>query len=808
MQQDLTSLDFAPPAAQPAEAAPATAEPPPLTTTAAADDPEPVTGTTVRSVLAGLTRPGEPTHSSWRLLIDRHRHVLDPLESPASMAATLASRLTGDGWADGADDLREALLSQVVRDLPHLAPDEPLPDLPPPAQVRVLRCGDRPSNVLVVAPGGDWLAAADLAGTIGTWDARGGTPFHPPVKDGAPVNALVPAPDGTWLAAAHNGGQVTVRDPVTGTVLHTLHTVYGRARALGVDPAGAWLAAVDEIEIVCVWDMPAGTLRHTRRKSEGSAKRLVVDPGGAWLAAAGWGTIWRWDPVTGDELPSLDAVRHGIDVVAVDPAGRWMAAASTSGSGTIRLWDLTGTGRPRDLLNRARTLDKGVAALVVGPGGDWLAGGSKNGTIQICDRVTGTRLRTIAGPPGINALAVDPHGAWLASAGADGAVQVWDLGTGVVRHTLTGHSGAVNALTVDPAGAWLASAGDDGTVRIWDPAAPAAQPRSGGGGGGAGPVRALTAARDGGWSAWVDGAGDLHINGPDWHHRRPGGHGGPLLADPQGTWLASTGQDWVIQIWDPRLGVERLSLSGPAQRPHQDRARHLATDAAGQLLAAGGSRITLWSPTSGEKLDTLPAPRRGVQALAVSPDATWLAAGGEDGTVEIRGLPDWAVRHHVRAHGAAVRVLTAGPDGASLLSGGADGVLRAWDPDTGAERHEWTGHAPAEHGGVNAVAIDPGGRWTASGGSDGTVRVWDPDRGAAVHVLIGHRRQVRAVATSPDGRHLASVGADGTVRVWDPVAGTAVASLRVAGGLDHVVWTPLGLIAGGDQGRYALGLRP
>ena len=65
------------------------------------------------------------------------------------------------------------------------------------------------------------------------------------------------------------------------------------------------------------------------------------------------------------------------------------------------------------------------------------------------------------------------------------------------------------------------------------------------------------------------------------------------------------------------------------------------------------------------------------------------------------------------------------PDGSWLASGGEDGTVRIWDVATGQQRAIAAGHT----GRVAAVAVAPDGSWLASGSRDGTVRIWDAAAG-------------------------------------------------------------------------------
>ena len=147
-------------------------------------------------------------------------------------------------------------------------------------------------------------------------------------------------------------------------------------------------------------------------------------------------------------------------------------------------------------------------------------------------------------------------------------------------------------------------------------------------------------------------------------------------------------------------------------------------------------------------------------------------------------IPGPALRRILTGQASAVNTVAVAPDGSWLAAGDDDGAVQIWEPATGRKRADF----PAHSGAVNTVAVAPDGRWLATGGDDGTARIWDthtwkeqqpalaPRTGltartgaggrTALTVLI-NRNSVRAVALAPDGSWLAAGSNDGTVRIWD-----------------------------------------
>ncbi|MER6127403.1 WD40 repeat domain-containing protein [Streptomyces sp. NPDC001795] len=122
------------------------------------------------------------------------------------------------------------------------------------------------------------------------------------------------------------------------------------------------------------------------------------------------------------------------------------------------------------------------------------------------------------------------------------------------------------------------------------------------------------------------------------------------------------------------------------------------------------------------------------------------------------------------------------PDGRTLAAGSEDGRVQLWNTSTG-RATTLIGHT----GVVTSVAFSRDGHTVASSSEDGTVRLWDTSTGRTRTTLTGHDDPVSLVAFRPDGRTLVTVGEDGTTRLWDvklPDQATAIKKICQAVGRD------------------------
>jgi WD40 repeat protein len=185
--------------------------------------------------------------------------------------------------------------------------------------------------------------------------------------------------------------------------------------------------------------------------------------------------------------------------------------------------------------------------------------------------------------------------------------------------------------------------------------------------------------------------------------------------------------------------------------------------------------------------------------MAISPDGTWLATAGHDGTARIWDAATGKQQAILAGHIGAVHGVASSPDGTWLATASSDGTVRTWDPVTGMQRAILTGHSNW----VNAVAVAPDGSCLATASHDLTVRIWDAAARVQRVILIGHTGWVYGVAFSPDGTWLATASSYGAVRIWDAETGEQCAVLvGHTGGVRGVLVAPDGTwlaTVGGDR---------
>jgi WD40 repeat protein len=281
-------------------------------------------------------------------------------------------------------------------------------------------------------------------------------------------------------------------------------------------------------------------------------------------------------------------------------------------------------------------------------------------------------------------------------------------------------------------------------------------------------VRGVAVAPDGTWLASVGDDATLRIwDAATGQHRVLTGHTGPVsgvAVAPDGTWLATTSDDTTVRVWNAATGQHRTLVG------HSEPVSGVVIAPDGTWLATAGDdgTVRIWDAITGRHRT---APLDGhlgpVREVVIAPDGTWLASVGYNATVRIWDAVTGEHRLTLDGHTGPVNRVAVAPDATWLATASNDRTVRIWEAATGRHRVTLTGHDEW----VTGLAIAPNGAWIATLSDDNTVRVWDVATGEHRRTLSGHTDWLRGLAVAPDGTWLATVSDDNTARVWDLATG-------------------------------------
>jgi len=327
-------------------------------------------------------------------------------------------------------------------------------------------------------------------------------------------------------------------------------------------------------------------------------------------------------------------------------------------------------------------------------------------------------LETLAGLNGVEALGIGPDGTTVYGAGGDGTVVGWDLsGARRLGRALQVRGRATAVLPASPGGRRFVVADRRGYVDLFDDGTLSRRIRVPG-------VSAIAATPDGTLLAAGDRSGAVRFI--DLRTLRPLGppqtaHAGRVLSlafSADGRWLASSGGDYALYVWDARRQRTVKLIPGAPHGVGPTAPHGLSVSPDGRRLA-----VVVGEPDESGELDIYSLPRLALITkrqvtlggqTQFSRDSRRLFYRDDAGQVWILDTQTWkplGLPLPGQPHPGAFAL---SPDDRTLVTTSTDGTAQLWDVVSGRPLGtELTGAAAGAAfvaGGTGLVTIDSTGR--------------------------------------------------------------------------------------------------
>jgi len=621
---------------------------------------------------------------------------------------------------------------------------------------------------------------------------------------------------------------------------------------------------------VKLWDIESGKCLRTYTGHKIRVNAVDISPDGRYALSGGGSitaqgdhpkkdnTVRLWDIESGSCLFSFNEHTRAVNTVAFSPDGKY--ALSGSDDHTLCMWDL----QKKICLRTFEGHTRGVLCLAFSPDGKYaLSGGDDSlralgdSSLRLWDLKTGTCMHIFEGHQfGVSAVRFLKEGKQAISASKDGTLKLWNIKERSCEKTYTGHHDWVNDFSLHPCGKFMISASGsrssasrtvrEFTLRLWDIHSGECLRTFQGH---TNPINAVDFSTDG--RMVISGGSDYSVrlwNISDCIER----DSAPFsIAIPISSEVASQQDQKFLSKTEQAhnaldaghiqeaLALIRVIRSMPgyerdekAQRMwlelyqhcshrrikggwlektfvgHDKPVKSVAFSQDGKFAFSGSQdkTVRLWNLHTGESEQQYSGNKRGVNAIAVSPDDQQLLTGGVSQDSFLRLWDRSSGKHPKRTigmHGNEVTSVQFSPDGKFVLSGSEDKTVALRDVRTGQQLLRLRGHKM----GVTSVAFSPDGRMITSGSgsilskmakapADYSVKLWDIESGSCLRTFEGHRSYVRSVAFTPDGTCILSGSQDKTLRLWDVMSGECLKVLDGSEfGINDIAISPNGQYA-------------
>jgi len=209
---------------------------------------------------------------------------------------------------------------------------------------------------------------------------------------------------------------------------------------------------------------------------------------------------------------------------------------------------------------------------------------------------------------------------------------------------------------------------------------------------------------------------------------------------------------------------------------HVDAIKSIAFVPGGREFFTAGSdgKIVKWGlDNKNQSLQVIYSGSDIINVLAVSPDAGWLASGGENSEIKMIPLQGNGIGYELKGHSGPVRSLVFSFDGKYLYSASLDGKVLKWDLSS-----KTSTNISVNMEQITSIDLSSDNKFIAGINDEGKVVVWDPEKSSDNFRIEAAGKVIRSVRFKPDENIIAIGYTDGYLEVWDISARKRISEVK------------------------------